>query len=129
MSIVFDWTNWSMWGKNKKYRASGAFEYVSNLFYETREKIYMTPCGTLGQFYKSWNQNYAAFSIYLWRKVICLFCFVCTCEIHWTWMLQIALLVSLESSWGWEGCISLVSWCLDLRCKSSWILKDFFTEN
>ncbi len=28
-----------------------------------------------------------------------------------------------------EGCISLVSCRLDLRCKSSWILNDFFTEN
>ncbi len=39
-------------------------------------------------------------AIYLWRKVVCLFCFVCTYEIHWTGMLQIAFLVSLESSWG-----------------------------
>jgi hypothetical protein len=29
-----------------------------------------------------------------------LFCFVCTCEIHQTGMLQIAFLVSLESSQG-----------------------------
>ncbi len=28
-----------------------------------------------------------------------------------------------------EGCIGLVSWHLDLRCRSSWILNDFFTEN
>jgi hypothetical protein len=27
-----------------------------------------------------------------------------------------------------EGCIGLVSWRLDLRCKSSWILNDFFIE-
>jgi hypothetical protein len=27
-----------------------------------------------------------------------------------------------------EGCIVLVSWRLDLRCRSSWILNDFFTE-
>ncbi len=36
--------------------------------------------------------------IYLWRKVVCLFCFVCTYEIHQTGMLQIAFLVALESS-------------------------------
>jgi len=36
--------------------------------------------------------------ISLWRKVVCLFCFVCTNEIHWTRMLQIVFLVSLESS-------------------------------
>jgi hypothetical protein len=75
--------------------------------------------------------------LYLWRKVVCLFCFVCTYEIHRTGMLQTAcLLVSLESSWGcfrshacwslwkalvveYEGCIiDLVSWCLDLWCRS-----------
>ncbi len=28
-----------------------------------------------------------------------------------------------------EGCIGLVSWRLDLRCKSPWILNDFFNEN
>jgi hypothetical protein len=39
--------------------------------------------------------------IYLWKKVVCLFCFVCTNEIHRTKMLQIVFLVSLESSqWG-----------------------------
>jgi hypothetical protein len=27
-----------------------------------------------------------------------------------------------------EGCIGLVSWCLDLQCRSSWILNDFFTK-
>jgi hypothetical protein len=26
-------------------------------------------------------------------------------------------------------CISLVSWHLDLHCKSSWMLNDFFTKN
>jgi len=28
-----------------------------------------------------------------------------------------------------RGCIGLVSWCLDLRHRSPWILNDFFTEN
>jgi hypothetical protein len=28
-----------------------------------------------------------------------------------------------------EGCMGLVRWHLDLWCKSSWILNDFFTEN
>ncbi len=28
-----------------------------------------------------------------------------------------------------EECMGLVLCCLDLRCKSSWILNDFFTEN
>jgi hypothetical protein len=36
-------------------------------------------------------------------------CFVCPDEIHQTRMLQITFFVSLE-----EGCIGLVSWCLDL---------------
>jgi len=34
--------------------------------------------------------------VYLWRKVVCLFC---SYEIHQTRMLQIVFLVSLESSW------------------------------
>jgi hypothetical protein len=28
-----------------------------------------------------------------------------------------------------EGCMGLASWCLDLQCKSSWILNYFFTKN
>ncbi len=28
-----------------------------------------------------------------------------------------------------EGCMGLILWCLDLRCKSSWILNDFFIGN
>jgi hypothetical protein len=60
--------------------------------------------------------------IYLWKKVVC-FVLLCSYEIHRTWMLQIVFLVSLENSrWG------RVPWHLDLRCKSSWILNDFFTE-
>jgi hypothetical protein len=65
--------------------------------------------------------------MYLWRKVVCLFVFFShTYEIHQTGMLQIVFLVYLESSQG-EG----VHWlgsrvCLDLWCKSSWILNDFF---
>ncbi len=39
--------------------------------------------------------------IYLWRKVVC-FVLFCSYEIHWTRMLQIMFLVSLESSW-WGG--------------------------
>jgi len=27
-----------------------------------------------------------------------------------------------------EGCMGVVPWCLDLQCKSSWILNDFFTK-
>ncbi len=39
--------------------------------------------------------------IYLWRKVVCLFCSACTYEIHQTRMLEITFLVSsLESSRG-----------------------------
>jgi hypothetical protein len=28
-----------------------------------------------------------------------------------------------------EGCMGLIPWHLDLQCKSSWILNDFFTKN
>jgi hypothetical protein len=65
--------------------------------------------------------------IYLWRKVVC-FVLFCSYEIHQTGMLQIVFLVSLESPRR-GGCVGLVPWCLDLLCKSSWILNDFFTEN
>ncbi len=66
--------------------------------------------------------------IYLWRKVVCfpLFCFVVmrftkprrfrSCS----WCLWKAL--------DKEGCVGLVPRCLDLQCKSSWILNGFFTE-
>jgi len=40
------------------------------------------------------------YGIYLWRKVVCLICFVCTHKIHWTRVLQIVFLVPLESSRG-----------------------------
>jgi hypothetical protein len=56
-----------------------------------------------------------------------LFCFVimrCTepeCFRSCTWCLWKAL--------DEEGCMGLVPWCLDLQCKSSWILNDFLTES
>ncbi len=43
----------------------------------------------------------------------------CSYEIHGTGMLQIAFLVSLESSRRGEGCMGLVSWRLDSRWRSS----------
>jgi len=63
------------------------------------------------------------FHIYLWRKIGCLFCFVCTYEIHRMRMLQIVFLVSLESSCK-EGCrmlqiVFLVS--LESSCKEGCI--------
>jgi hypothetical protein len=50
--------------------------------------------------------------IYQWRKVVCLFCFVCTYEIYRTGMLHIAVLVPLESSWGGgvHGLSSMAFW-------------------
>jgi hypothetical protein len=56
------------------------------------------------------------------------FVLFCTIETHRTGMLQIMFLVSMESSQG-EGCMGLVSWHLDLLCRSSPLLNDFFTEN
>jgi hypothetical protein len=35
----------------------------------------------------------------------------------------------LGLSWRGGGCISLVSWCLVLQCRSFWILNYFFIEN
>jgi len=49
----------------------------------------------------------------------------CSYEIHWTRMLPIVFLVSWKAL-NEEGCImGLVSWCLDLWCKSSWIIEWF----
>jgi len=64
-----------------------------------------------------------AIQVYLWKKVVCFILF-CRYEIHGTRMLQIVFLMSLESS-----CMGLVSWRLDFRCKSFWILNDFFNKN
>ncbi len=65
--------------------------------------------------------------IYLWMKVVCFVLFVSMrftklgCFRSHSWSLWKALKE--------EGCMGLVSWRLDLLCKSSWILNDFFTEN
>jgi hypothetical protein len=70
------------------------------------------------------------YPIYLWRKVVCfvLYCIVvmrstkpgCFRSCFW------CLWKALDKE---EGCMGLVPRCLDLRCKSSWILNDFFTKN
>ncbi len=60
------------------------------------------------------------------RKVVCLFCFV---------LMRSTELGPFRRSWSlWkalkeEGCSGLVSWCLDLWCRSSRILNEFFAEN
>jgi hypothetical protein len=43
-------------------------------------------------------------------------------------MLQI-MFWSLSKALDEEGCMGLVPWRLDLPCKSSGMLNDFFTEN
>jgi hypothetical protein len=63
--------------------------------------------------------------IYLWRKVVCLFC---TYEIHRTRMLQIAFLVFLESS-QWGGVHGLGFMVFRLVVQSSWILMIFSLKN
>jgi len=65
------------------------------------------------------------FQCYLSMKEVSLFC---SYEIHRTGMLQITLLVSLESSQQ-GGVHVLGSMTFGLACKSSWILNDFFTQN
>ncbi len=62
-------------------------------------------------------------AIYLQRKVVC-FVLFCSYKIHRIGVLQMMFLMSLESSQQ-GGCMGLVPWRLDLRCKSSWILNDF----
>jgi hypothetical protein len=62
--------------------------------------------------------------LYLWRKVVCFVVMRSTepgCFRSCSWCLWKAL--------DKEGCMGLVPWRLDLQCKSSWILNDFFTEN
>jgi len=68
--------------------------------------------------------------IYVRRKpVVCyvLFCFIGMrstepgCFRLYSWCLW--------KAFDEEGCLGLVPWRLDVRCKSSWILNDFFTEN
>ncbi len=62
--------------------------------------------------------------IYLWSKVVCLFCF-CTYDFHRTQPGCFRLCSwSLWKALKEEGCIGLVSWHLDLWCRSSWILND-----
>ncbi len=65
--------------------------------------------------------------VYLWRKVVG-FVLFCGYAIHLTKMLQIMFLVYSQSS-NEEGCMGLVPWRLDFRCKCSWILNDLFTKN
>ncbi len=70
------------------------------------------------------NQNP---SRYLSMKEGRLFCFVVMrstepgCFRSCSWCLWKAL--------NGEGCMGLVPWRLDLLCKTSWIMNDFFTEN
>jgi hypothetical protein len=65
-------------------------------------------------------------SINLSMKEGSLFCFVVMrsteprCFKSWSWSLWKAL--------DEEACMGLVPWRLELSCKSSWILNDFFTE-
>jgi hypothetical protein len=66
--------------------------------------------------------------MYLSMKEGSLFVLFCTYEIHWTRMLQIAFLVSLESSQQ-GGVHQLGFMSFGLACRSSSILNDFFTEN
>ncbi len=67
--------------------------------------------------------------IYLWIKVVCFVLF-------WSLVMKSTKLRCFRlCSWClWkafnkEGCMGLVPWHLDLWCKSSWILNDFFIEN
>ncbi len=66
--------------------------------------------------------------IYLWIQVDCFVLF-------WSLVMKFTELGCFRlCSWcHWkafnEGCMGLVPWHLDLRCKSSWILNDVFIEN
>jgi hypothetical protein len=60
--------------------------------------------------------------VYLWRKVVCLFC---TYETH-AWDHVLGLFRKLSRRMGASAWFKK---CLDLRCRSDWILNDFFIEN
>jgi len=62
----------------------------------------------------------------LWRKVVSLFCFVLFVLMKSTGLGCLRLFSwSLWKALDEEGCMGLVPWCLDLRCKSFWILNFF----
>ncbi len=94
-------------------------------------KAYEIFMACLGSFH--WKNLICTINImYLWRKVVCLFCFVLFCfvpmrstELGCFRLCSWALLKALQE----EGCIGLVPWHLDFSSISSWILNDFFTEN
>jgi hypothetical protein len=75
------------------------------------------------------RQINVAHNVYLWRKVVC---FVLFGLYLWDPRNQNKPFLHSWSLWkavDEEGCMGLVSWHLDLQCRSSWILNDFFTEN
>jgi len=65
--------------------------------------------------------------VYIYMKEGSLFCFVVmrSTELRFFRSCSWCLWKALDE----EGCMGLVPWPLNLQCKSSWILNDFFTEN
>jgi hypothetical protein len=66
--------------------------------------------------------------IYLWRKIVC-FVFVLYLWDPLNPDVSGRVLGVFGKALDQEWCMGLVPCSLDLRCKSSWILNDFFTEN
>jgi hypothetical protein len=89
----------------------------------TNNKLHLVECNTMHTFTLLAQQN----CHHLFMNKGSLFCFLGTkstkpgCFKSCSWCLWKAL--------NKEGCMGFVPWCLDLWCKSSWILNDFFTEN
>jgi hypothetical protein len=102
---------------------------------ESRGVILECSLQTLNDCLRTWSLHYkmvilhSKYSLYsdLSMKDSSLFCFVVMrstkpeCFRLCSWCLW--------KAFDEEGCMGLVPWRLDLRCKSSWILNDFFTEN
>jgi hypothetical protein len=64
-------------------------------------------------------------SIYPWRKKVVCFVLFCSYEIHWTGMLQIVFLVSLESSWrgGVHGLSSITFGLVVQKVLEYWMIS------
>ncbi len=101
------------------------------VWFKTWTKQGTKPGSSMGEYNTSATTNWGLFLYspsHLSMKEGSLFVLFCTYEIHWTGCFKLRFW-SLWKALEHEGCISLVPRHLDLRCKSSWILNDFFTEN
>jgi hypothetical protein len=107
-------------GPNKKMVLENEISLVMSLHLGQLHTIYL--------YFSAWALHYhpSMKEGSLFCFVLLCFCFVVTrctelvCFRSCSWCLWKAL--------DDKGCMGLVPWRLDLQCKSSWVLNDFFTE-